>query len=468
MPTPPLSREAAEAFYSAIESALLAGHFPPKDPAINGRDRRSALNVAAESIGIKIGSAFTHLESCRRALRRDPDWSLGADQRRLLAQRGYAPDYDLVKELPEGLILKGTSLRYNSAGGVEQYWNKSRLEGRHPDDATKLPDPKTIVKLSTLYDQQGRVTQQWVAEKPQDVAKEKAWRQFAKELAADLPRAKPIKGPKHASKDLMAAYPVGDHHLGALSWDEEAGDNYDLKIGERLLAGAVDYLIDAAPPCEQSLIAVLGDFMHYDSFEAVTPTNRNLLDADSRYPKMVRVAIRCLRYMVEAALKRHKKVHVIVEIGNHDLSSSIFLMECLANIYQKEKRVTVDTSPAHYHYYEFGRNLIGTHHGHGVKMDRLPLIMATDKADAWGKTRFRYWWTGHIHHKKSATVIEQSQDYNGCSVESFRVLCPPDAWAAQKGYRPIRDMKAIILHREFGEVARHTVNPGMFDAKAPR
>ena len=42
------------------------------------------------------------------------------------------------------------------------------------------------------------------------------------------------------------------------------------------------------------------------------------------------------------------------------------------------------------------------------------------------------------------------------------MLAPVDAWAAQKGHRPIRDMKGLVIHREHGEVERHTVNPAMF------
>ena len=140
--------------------------------------------------------------------------------------------------------------------------------------------------------------------------------------------------------------------------------------------------------------------------------------------------------------------------AHHDLSSSIFLMECLANIYEEEPRVTIDTSPAHFHYFKFGQCLIASHHGHGVKPDKLPLIMAQDKPVLWGATKYRYWWTGHVHH---AELL----DFPGCSVERFRVLPPPDAWASQRGYRSARDMKAIVLHREYGEVARNTVNPDM-------
>jgi hypothetical protein len=340
------------------------------------------------------------------------------------AKQGYAPGYDLVHPIPDGYKLKGASTLYRSETG------------------------EPIV--------------QWIKTDVDRERQEAIFREAVEAFASAIPRIKPSKGPQHANDKTMAVYPVGDHHLGMLSWDEETGDNYDLGIGERLLMGATDYLLGATPPCEQATVVFLGDFMHYDSFEAVTPTSRNMLDADGRYPKMVRAAIRSMRYLIEAAAQRHRQVHVVVEIGNHDLSSSIFLMECLSNIYEKEPRITVDTSPKHYHYFDFGACLVGTHHGHGAKMEQLPLVMATDRPEQWGRTKFRYWYTGHIHHRKSASTVPQSQDYSGCVVESFRVLCPTDAWAAQKGYRQIRDMKAILLHREFGEVARHTVNPDMF------
>jgi hypothetical protein len=132
-------------------------------------------------------------------------------------------------------------------------------------------------------------------------------------------------------------------------------------------------------------------------------------------------------------------------------------MECLNNVYENEPRITIDTSPMHYHYFHFGQCLVGVHHGHGTKMQNLPLIMAADQPELWGETKYRYWWTGHIHSSKTLA----SEDFAGCSVESFRVLPPVDAWARQKGYRSPRDMKSIILHNEYGEVARNTVTPEM-------
>lgn len=336
------------------------------------------------------------------------------------AKRGYSPDHDMVQEVPPGFRLKGTSTLYDADGNQKLQWVKSTID----------------------HERQMEI-----------------FREAIEAMAEDIPRQPLVPPPETSADHLLACYPVGDHHFGMLSWGEETGEDYDLSIGARLLTGAMDHLVKAAPSCSRAAIVLLGDFMHYDSFKSVTPTSGHLLDADSRFPKMVRAAIKAVRYMIRAALEHHKEVLVIVEIGNHDPSSSIFLMECLHNVYENEPRVTIDRHPGKFHYFRFGKNLVGVTHGDGVKLDKLPLIMATDRAKDWGETEYRYWWTGHVHH-------DQVKDFNGCRTESMRILPPADAYAANAGYRSGRDMKAIILHRDYGEVARHIVNPAMLESAA--
>jgi hypothetical protein len=352
-------------------------------------------------------------------------------------------------------IVKGVSTLTGPNGEKRGEWTKTRLAGAPDEIVQHIPDPKTISRISTLYDQTGSVTQQWVTEKPEDLHREALWREFAAGLSEDLPRVEPTVAPTETASHTIACYPVGDHHIGMLAWGEETGADYDLGIAERLLANATDYLISTAPSCDRSVIVFLGDLMHYDSFDAVTPAHKNLLDADGRFPKMVRTTVRAMRRAIGCALAKHKEVLVIVEPGNHDPASSTWMAELLACVYENEPRVTIDTTPRRFHYFDFGKNLVGTHHGDKVKMKDLPLIMATDKPEEWGRTTHRYIWTGHIHH-------DQVMEFPGCLVESFRVLAAPDAYNASK-YRAGRSMKSIILHREYGEVARHTVNPAMFD-----
>jgi hypothetical protein len=391
-------------------------------PALTRRVAQEALNAlhqhgnqhaAARALGLARPTLQNRISTANRyglTPGVDPATHDAAD-----ARQGYAPEHDMTRTVPDGFHVKG---------------------------------------ISTLYDRNGDMAAQWVKSNIDAERQDQIFREAIAAMAEKLPRVKPVAAPKLSSEQLMACYPIGDHHLGMLSWEPETGADYDLAIAESLLASCSDHLIDALPPCREAVIAVLGDFLHYDSFESVTPASRNQLDADSRFPKMVRAAIRSLRRMIDRAVTRHLHVRVIVEVGNHDISSSIFLMECLANLYEKEPRVTVDTSPRHFHYFRFGKCLVGTHHGHGVKAEKLPLVMAADRAEDWGQTEYRYWWTGHIHH-------DSVKEIEGCRVESFRVLAPQDAWAANKGYRAGRDMKGIVLHKDYGEVARHIVNPAM-------
>jgi hypothetical protein len=376
-------------------------------------DRQKEILLAIESEGserkaaIKIGITKSTIHSSKKAVEQKA------------ALMGYSPKHNLVHPVPEGFKLKGASTMYDMATG----------------------QPKI----------------QWVKSTIDSERQEEIFKEALQGMTDALPKEIPIKQPTNTDSNLAACYPVGDHHFGMLAWHDEVGQDYDIAIAETLLNGAINHLVDASPSCDNALIVLLGDFMHYDSFEAVTPAHKNLLDADGRFPKMVRAAIKTIRYMIAKCLSKHQSVHVIVEIGNHDPSSSIFLTECLHNIYENEPRITIDRSPSHYHYWRFGKCLIGTHHGDKAKHEKLPMIMAVDRASDWGDTEFRYWWTGHIHN-------DTVKDFAGVRCESFRVLCPADAYASNAGYRTGRDMKSIILHKEYGEVARNIVNPKMLES----
>ncbi|MEB0229171.1 oxidoreductase, partial [Pseudomonas sp. 5S1] len=74
---------------------------------------------------------------------------------------------------------------------------------------------------------------------------------------------------------------------------------------------------------------------------------------------------------------KHARVRVCNVIGNHDETGAIWLSIALSHIYANEPRVQIDTSPAPFMYHEHGKVLIGMHHGHSCKPDRLPGVMAT-------------------------------------------------------------------------------------------
>jgi hypothetical protein len=326
------------------------------------------------------------------------------------AAGGLSPEHGLTTPYPDGYQMGKVTIQRNAEGVIERTWERMCSD----------------------------------AERKAEMLKEA----FAS-MADDLPRVSKRSAPKGTAKDLMACYPVGDAHIGMLSWPEETGDDWNLDIALKAHLDAINHLVLAAPPCEQAVIVNLGDWLHYDNFEGVTTRSGHSLDTDGRYAKMARVAVMVMRRMIETALEHHKHVRVINVIGNHDDTGAIWMATCLAAMYEREKRVTIDSSPAPFHYFRFGKVLVGTHHGHSCKPDRLPGVMATDMAQDWGECDFRYWWLGHVHH-------QNVKEYSGVTVESFNTLAAKDAYATWGGYRANRNMRCIVLHREMGEWARHT------------
>jgi hypothetical protein len=108
-------------------------------------------------------------------------------------------------------------------------------------------------------------------------------------------------------------------------------------------------------------------------------------------------------------------------------------------------------------YFRFHNTLIGVTHGDKVKAEALPLLMAAERKQDWGETSHRVWITGHVHH----TSVKE---FVGCTVETVNTLAARDAWHAEKGYLSDRNMKAIIHHRQNGEVARNTVSVEMLES----
>lgn len=333
------------------------------------------------------------------------------------------------------------------------------LQGDAPE-IIQAAAPGFVVKgYSTLVRPDGSTAAQWVKTTRDQLMQQEALEASLRAMAESLPQVAPRPVPGGHMSDLLTGYPIGDPHFGMRAWAAETGDDWDLAIAERVHCGAMAALVASAPPSEQAIIVNLGDALHYDSLEAKTPRSGHFLDADGRYAKMVHVWVKVIRQCIESALEKHARVHVVNVQGNHDETGAIWTAIALSHIYEREPRVTVDTSPSLFNYYRFGRVLIGCHHGHTCKAASLPAVMAADRAQDWGETVHRYWWTGHIHH-------ESVKEFPGVSVESFNTLASKDAHATAGGWRSRETMQAIVLHREHGEVARSKVNAAMFREEA--
>lgn len=336
------------------------------------------------------------------------------------ARHGYSPDHDMTKTVPDGFHVKG---------------------------------------VSTYYDSDGRPRGQWVKSSIDHERQEAIIREACEEMAKSLPRVKPKPKDKTYNDLLMSVIPFGDPHFGMYAWADEVGNDFDLTIAKRDLCAAVAYLVSQSPTSKRCIIANCGDFFHADNLEGKTAKSGNVLDMDTRLPKVIRVGVSAMRQCIETALTRHETVEVINAIGNHDEVLSMALSIMLANVYENEPRVVIHDAPTRRHYVRHGKVLIGVTHGDRTKDRDLPGIMATERAEDWGQTKHRYFYRGHHHH-------DSREEFNGCMVEQFRTLAPGDAYAVAGGWLSGRDMKLIVHHAEYGEVARTTCSIDMLRAVA--
>ena len=335
---------------------------------------------------------------------------------------------------------------------------RAALKGYSPDHAmTKpVPDGFMVKGVSTYYDKDGNTAGQWVKSTVDADRQAELFKAAMEAMAEDIPRLAPVSKPLLTNADLCNLYTITDYHAGMLAAKSETLDaDWDLKIAEQTLVGCFEQMIAASPASRVGIVSQLGDFLHYDGLQAVTPSHGHLLDADGRYSKLVGAAIRMLRTVVDMALARHEVVHVVMAEGNHDMASSVWLRHMFAALYEKEPRVTVDTSALPYYVYQHGETMLAFHHGHLSKNAQLPLLFASQYPVMWGQTKKRYAHTGHRHH------VEE-KEHPGMKVVQHPTLAARDAYAARGGWISEREATAITYHNRTGKCGTVTVTPEMF------
>lgn len=339
--------------------------------------------------------------------------------------------------------------------------SRAAMQGFAPDhDMTHIvPAPFVVRGTSTLYGEDGKPRMQWVKTRLDDKLVDEAIRAAVAAMTADIPRVKPTKKPKQTEAQLCTVYTLTDCHVGMKAWAPETGADWDLEIAEQVLTDAIDYLVDASPAATTCVVNQLGDWLHADGLSPVTPTSGHILDVDSRYSQVVRVATRILRRVIDKALTKHAKVIVVMAEGNHDMASSVWLRHLFALLYEREPRVVVLDSEIPYYVHVHGATMLCFHHGHLKKNDQLPLLFAAQYPREWGATTKRYAHTGHRHHT-------EEKEHSGMSVVQHATIAARDAYAARGGWIAERKIKAITYHSAYGETGTVTVTPEMLQDAA--
>lgn len=241
-----------------------------------------------------------------------------------------------------------------------------------------------------------------------------------------------------------------DIHVGKLAKSFESGEEYNSQVAVKRLKEGVQGLLDKSSGFNIDKIALIigNDILHIDTPKGTT-TSGTIMDTDGMWYDNFLLAKQIYVEVIEMLLQV-APVYVQYDPSNHDYTNGFFLADSIKTWFRNCEDVTFNTSISHRKYFSYGKNLIGTTHGDGAKEQDLPLLMAQEASNIWGECKHRYFYTHHIHSKKS-------KDYGTVCVESLRSPSGTDSWHHRNGYdHSPKAVEAFIHHPEFGQICRLT------------
>ena len=320
-----------------------------------------------------------------------------------------------------------------------------------------IAEGRILGKVTTQIDGSGEVKNVWYRQDEKDVKSQAYMLAAVEELTKEIKPLPTIKKPKKASnKDILNLYTLTDVHLAMLAWDKEGGDDWDTEIAIRTVKGTFMDMLDKSPDSEECVINQGGDWQQYDSFKPVTPQSGHILDSDTRPQKMVQASINLMRWLIVECLKKHKKVNVVIQTGNHDQFSSLFLQQAMIALFEDNKRVHINDSPLPYYAFEFGKVMLGFHHGHIRRNEQLPLVFAAGFAEIWGRTKIRDVHKGHRHHF-------EIKEMSGMTVIEHPTIAARDSHASHGGFFSTRCAISVVYHKSGKRLGINFSEPLMID-----
>ena len=385
----------------------------------------------------KIMDARRRWPDCLPDARNGPDWVRRAALRGEIA----GPPIPEIGQPPLGFVVRRNSGEYDADGNLRRQWVET---GQGNDNGYKIPAGHVVKGESALLDAGGNVLAKWI--KTREGAGEGLVEALKAAFAEYDGKAPPIEAPATVDSDLLTVYPVADLHYGMYAWGAETAADYDTDIATQVATGGIRSLVAQSYPSERAVVLVLGDYFHQNDQKNATPGSGHRLDVDGRWASVYHKGALLLLEIVKLVAAKHKLVTLKVLPGNHDEDAAVTLVVAMSLFFSQEKRITVEMDPKSAWYHRFGLVLIGAHHGHKIRtFQAMAMTMVVDRAQDYGQTLFRHYYSGHIHHK-------ESEEHMGILVESLQSPAAPDAYNYSSGYRSGRSFCAVTFHKSRGRI----------------
>jgi len=231
-----------------------------------------------------------------------------------------------------------------------------------------------------------------------------------------------------------------DLHIGKLGWAGEVGENFDVKIARARFLDGIEGLLRRAKgfSYKKILFPIGNDFFNSDN-QFNTTTAGTPQDEDLRWQKTWDIGCELIVDAINLLKATGVPIEVLVVPGNHDQERSKYLGSFVHAWFRKDDQVVVNNSALNRKYVEWGEVMLGFTHGKDEKENSLPMLMATEEKQMWGRTTFHEWHLGHFHKKRNVkfTIFDKAQVLNeelGVTVRYLSSLTGTEEWHYKKGY----------------------------------
>ena len=281
---------------------------------------------------------------------------------------------------------------------------------------------------------------------------------FENFIKEDLPKFKPKNPPLFTDHSEYALeISLIDAHMGKLAWGAEVGRDYDLKIACQDYTNACEKTLSWSVPFkpEKIFFIVGNDLMHIENFLGVTTKGGNVLDTDSRLPKIAQETFKTVTSCIYSC-RSVAPVEVLWIPGNHDMIASMFLCMMLKEHFKNDDHVTVDCSPMQRKARLWGNLLVGWTHQilnrHNAWVNELAHMFK----EQWAQAKYYEWHYGHKHKKNEIKMFPIVTE-GGVLLRQLTALSPIDAWHFENLFTDaVPGGEAFVWSKEHGVIANFT------------
>jgi len=285
----------------------------------------------------------------------------------------------------------------------------------------------------------------------------KGYKEVKDEILAEMEAHAPLYPAIHRKPvndpHLLVIDPA-DIHVGKLAVMAETGEEYNIQTAvDRAKEGVQGILNYSANFGIDKVVLVIGnDALHIDSPHRKT-TSGTPQDTDGMWHTAFHAAKKMYIDMIEMLMPL-SDIHIMYCPSNHDYSHGYFLADTLSTWFRNSENITFDVDIRHRKYFEYGLNMIEADHGDGCKAKDTPQLMAYEQPVMWSRTKHRYSYKHHLHHKiRMGSVVELGVDGIGVNIEYLRSPSAADGWHDRNGYKSMKSVEGFLHHPERGRVA---------------